>query len=148
MKLTRRAVFGFVGASLLPGSRPRGVTLEAISAAHLPHALVIPARADDGSAYFECREYRAASPAHLDQLHRALAHGEFSHHGIRPLLWQRQESSIYLFPVESLGARGEAWTNTASDPAWIQLRESVQVTAVSIYRRLPGGHGSTIRGNS
>lgn len=138
MNLTRRGFLtGIAGVALLKMSPRRSIAFEAISGAQLPHRLLIPVLTDDFSGYFERREYRAPTPAHLDLLHRALVQ-----HGIRPLVWQHREPSIYLFPFDSLAARAQTWTNFASDPAWIELRDSVQVTGVSIYVR-----NSAIRGN-
>ena len=136
MNFTRRAVLvGAAAVPLLRGSHPNTVRLDAISGPQLPHRLTIPAFPEHPAAYFELREYRASDQAGLDRWHRVLMSGEFAHCGIEPLLWQRDRNLHYLFPFEALAARAESWTLLASHPSWISLRESVRVSAVTIYRR-------------
>jgi hypothetical protein len=128
MMFTRRTFF----AGALWIARPRGVVLEAISGPILPHRLAVPDLVmNDPSGVFELREYRCDCPVSHDRLHEAL-----SHCGARPLRWDRGERSRYLFRFDSLAARAEIWTLFASDPAWCQIRDGVNLTSVSIYRAL------------
>ena len=139
MTFTRRAFFACGGAALagIGFVSPR-VRLEAISAPRLPHSLTISGVAP--APFFEIRSYRAALPANLDQLHRAFAARRFAGCGIDMRLWERRSKSTnlrYLFAFDSLRARADAWTSLASHPAWMELRDVVAVTEISVYQLLP-----------
>ena len=127
--MNRRA---FLAALAVPAVHRPYLVLEAISGPRLPERRVVWGCSP--APFFEWRVYTGPR-ARLELLHQRFMSGEF---GI-PVASACGSSACgsYLIPFDSLGQRAAAWTRLASHPEWIQLREDLNVSEITVYQ--PGG---------
>jgi hypothetical protein len=115
---SRRVFMSAIAGVCVPRGKP--LVLEAIAAERMPQRWLL--HDVEPSAFFELRDYGVAEP----RLARVL-----SRIGIQHVL---HENGKWLFPFESLASREKAWREVSVDPEWIEMRQTLVLKEISVFR--------------